>query len=142
MGTPLKRGHFSPFPVCLRTRSAITSAARARSLRLNHQDLKHHIHPPVPLRPSPAFVELTMPSGTHLVECSNKIEKPSGERMRIGGSCIAIVCLAVKPLLFFCYPSSLVSFVNLDLTSARLSLFTSTRTTSPSSRTVPPLGTI
>ncbi len=56
----------------------------ARALRLSHQDLKHHIHPPVPLHPSPAFVEL-MTLTTD--ECTIEIEKPTGERMRIRGFC-------------------------------------------------------
>lgn len=57
----------------------------SRQLRLNFNDLKVRAKDR-----GLAFVELTMPPGTHLVECTIEMEKPSGERMRIRGTCKVI----------------------------------------------------
>jgi len=56
----------------------------ARCLHLNHNDLKARAQTIAPM----TFVELdplTIP-----VDCTIEIEKPSGERMRIRGSCNAV----------------------------------------------------
>jgi hypothetical protein len=50
----------------------------ARRLRVNHNDLKNRARREI------TFIEL--PAAKH-IECTIEIEKPTGERMRIKGSC-------------------------------------------------------
>jgi hypothetical protein len=50
----------------------------ARRLRVNHKDLKNRARSHI------TFIELPV---TRSIECTIEIEKPTGERMRIKGSC-------------------------------------------------------
>ncbi|MDD5008577.1 MAG: hypothetical protein PHU49_09900 [Syntrophorhabdaceae bacterium] len=50
----------------------------ARRLRLNHNDLKNRARNQI------TFIELPVAKN---IECTIEIEKPTGERMRIKGSC-------------------------------------------------------
>jgi hypothetical protein len=53
-------------------------------LRLNYNDLKARTKNHVAI--SPAFIELTRVSSA---DCTIEMEKPTGERMRVKGSCTA-----------------------------------------------------
>jgi hypothetical protein len=54
----------------------------SRHLGLNFNELKARA-----LRPAPSFIELAVAPCTGHIECSVEMEKPTGERMRIRGSC-------------------------------------------------------
>jgi hypothetical protein len=71
--------------ISLSTRHSINTISK--HLHLSYNDLKAHaVHAgSAPAGPNPpAFIELAALTG---VECTIEMEKPSGERMRIRGSC-------------------------------------------------------